>query len=155
MIDHHLKNSAGGSIRELRTEIQISAPIDQVWQVLTDFENWKDWNPTIKQASGNASLGSKLNITMAGEDCKEMSYQPCVLKVNPPSIFRWRATMMAGFLFTNYRVFELKEKDGGTQFTHKKEFSGLIVPMFWKKLNQFVLPMLEKMDKALKDKLEA
>ena len=63
--------------------------------------------------------------------------------------------MMAGFLFTNYRVFELKEKDGGTQFTHKKEFSGLIVPMFWKKLNQFVLPMLEKMDKALKDKLEA
>jgi len=142
-------------MRELRTEIQISAPIDQVWQVLTDFDHWKGWNPIVKQASGSASLGSKLNITISGEDCKEMSYQPHVLEVNPPKIFRWRATMMAGFIFTNDRVFELKEKNGGTEFTHKEEFSGLMVPMCWKKMNQFVLPMLEKMNKALKGKLEA
>lgn len=141
-------------MRELRTEIQISAPIDKVWQVLTDFDHWKDWNPMVNQASGNASVGSKLTITMGGEDCKEMTYQPQVLEVNPPKSFRWRATMMAGFLFTNDRVFELKEKNGGTEFINSEEFSGLMVPMFWKKMNQFVVPILEKMNKALKDKLE-
>ena len=57
-------------MRELRTEIQISASIDQVWQVLTDFDHWKDWNPTVKHVSGSALLGSTLNITMTGEDCK-------------------------------------------------------------------------------------
>jgi len=30
-----------------------------------------------------------------------------------------------------------------------------MVPLAWKKLNKFALPILEKMNKALKDKLEA
>ena len=83
-------------MRELRTEIQISAPINQVWQVLTDFNHWKDWNP------------------------------------------------ISGLIFTNDRVFELEEKRGGTELINKEEFSGLMVPLFWSKMNQFVVPMLEK-----------
>jgi hypothetical protein len=143
-------------MRELRTEIQISAPIDEVWRVLTDFDHWRDWNPMVNQASGSASVGSKLNITMRGPNAEDaMKYQPTVLEANPPKSFRWRATMMSGLLFTNDRVFELKEIDGGTELVNKEEFSGLMVPLFWNKLNQFVVPMLEKMNKALKDKMEA
>ena len=63
--------------------------------------------------------------------------------------------MMSGVIFTNDRVFELKEQNGGTVFINKEEFSGLMVPLFWNKMNQFVVPMLEKMNKALKDKMEA
>ena len=143
-------------MRELRTEIQISAPIDQVWQVLTDFDHWEDWNPMVTQVSGNVSVGSKLNITMRGPDTKDaMKYQPTLLEVNPPRGLRWRATMMSGLMFTNDRVFELSEKNGGTVLVNKEEFSGLMVPLFWGKMNLFVVPMLEKMNKALKDKLEA
>lgn len=63
--------------------------------------------------------------------------------------------MISGLIFTNDRVFELKEKHGGTELINKEEFSGLMVPLFWNKMNQFVVPMLEKMNKALKDKMEA
>ncbi len=63
--------------------------------------------------------------------------------------------MMAGFLFKNDRVFELNEKNGGTELIHREEYSGLMVPLAWKTLNTFALPILEKMNKALKDKLEA
>ena len=143
-------------MRELRAAIQISAPIDKVWQVLTDFDHWEDWNPMVNQVSGNVSVGSKLNITMRGPDTKDaMKYQPTLLEVNPPRSLRWRATMMSGLIFTNDRVFELKEKNGGTVFINKEEFSGLMVPLFWSKMNLFVVPMLEKMNKALKNKLEA
>ncbi len=143
-------------MRELRTEIQISAPIDRVWQVLTDFDHWKDWNPMVNQVSGNATLGSMLNITMCGSGGKDaMKYQPILLEVSPPPSFRWRATMMSGLMFTNDRGFELSEKNGGTVLVNKEEFSGLMVPLFWGKMNLFVVPMLEKMNKALKDKLEA
>ncbi len=45
-------------MRELRTEIQISAPIDRVWQVLTDFDHWKDWNPMVNLVGGSASVAS-------------------------------------------------------------------------------------------------
>lgn len=143
-------------MRELRTEIQISAPIDQVWQVLTDFEHWQDWNPMVNQVSGSATLGSRLNITMRGPTGKDANkYQPTLLEVNPPRSLRWRATMMGGVMFSNYRVFELKEQQGGTVLVNKEEFSGLMVPLFWGKMKPFVVPMLEKMNKALKDKLEA
>ncbi len=141
-------------MREVRTEIQILAPIERVWQVLTDFENWKTWNPTVKQVNGSSSLGSKLDVIMSGKDCKEMAYHPYVLEAVPPKSFRWRAKMIAEFLFTNDRVFELRENAGGTIFYHREEFSGLMVPMIWKRLNQFVLPTLEKMNAALKIKLE-
>lgn len=142
-------------MRALQTTIQISAPIDQVWQVLTDFEKWKDWNPTINQVSGSATAHSILNITMCGSEGKDaMKYKATVLESNPPRNFRWRATMMSGFMFTNDRVFELREKNGGTELTNAEQFSGLMVPLFWGKMSVFVVPMLEKMNQALKDKLE-
>ena len=63
--------------------------------------------------------------------------------------------MMGGFVFKNDRVFELNAKDGGTQLIHKEEFTGLMVPLMWNKLNGFVGPTLEKMNQALKKKVES
>ena len=143
-------------MREIRTEIQISAPIDNVWNILTEFNNWKDWNPTINRADGSASVGSKLNITIRGKDGKDASnYQPVVLESNAPNSFRWRANMMADFVFKNDRVFVLTAKDGGTQLIHKEEFSGLMVPLMWSMLKGFVGPTLENMNQALKKKVES
>ncbi len=137
-------------MRELRTGIEISAPLTEVWSILTDFDKWKDWNP-ISQASGVASLGSKLSVTMSGDDGKDgMTYTPMVTKLEEPKSFRWRGKMMAGFLFTNDKVFELEEIGSGTRLIHSEEFSGILVPMFWSKLNKGVPPMLESMNDALK-----
>jgi hypothetical protein len=137
-------------MRELRTEIDIAAPITKVWNILTDFDHWKDWNP-ISQASGAASLGSKLTITMGGCEGKDgMKYRPIITHLEEPKSFRWRGVMMAGFLFTNDKVFELEETSSGTRLIHREEFSGLLVPMFWGKLNQGALPMLKSMNDALK-----
>ena len=142
-------------MRELQTEIEISAPISKVWSILTDFDNWKDWNP-ISQASGAASLGSKLTITMCADKGKKpMKYMPVVTSFDAPKHFRWRGKMMAGFLMTNDKEFELQEIDSGTRLIHKELFSGLLVPMFWGKLNSGVVPMLTAMNEALKKRVES
>ena len=140
-------------MRELRTEIQISAPIERVWEVITDFDHWKDWNPAAR-ASGNGSVGSKLSVTICKDGKDGAKYKPVVLEATPPKNLRWRATMMAGFFFKNDRVFELSEMNDGTQLIHREEYSGFMVAMMWKKLEAFALPNLEEMNKALKDKLE-
>ncbi len=142
-------------MRELRTEIEIAAPLTKVWNILTDFNNWKQWNPIVKQARGVASLGSKLSITMCGKDGKASNkYSPVITTFEEPKSFRWRAQMMAGFLFTNDKVFALEEIASGTRLIHIEGFSGILVPMFWSKLNQGVLPMLKSMNDALKVKAE-
>jgi uncharacterized protein YndB with AHSA1/START domain len=68
-------------MREIRTEIEIAAPLTKVWSIPTDFDNWKEWNPIINQASGVASLGSKLSITMCSEDGKDGEKHACGNKI--------------------------------------------------------------------------
>ena len=63
--------------------------------------------------------------------------------------------MMGGLAFKNDRVFELNEKDGGTELVHKEVYGGLMVPMMWSKVSEFALAHLEATNKALKDKVEA
>jgi uncharacterized protein YndB with AHSA1/START domain len=47
-------------MREIRTEIDIAAPVTKVWNILTDFNQWNEWNPIVNQASGLATSGAKL-----------------------------------------------------------------------------------------------
>jgi hypothetical protein len=142
-------------MRELRTEISIAAPITKVWSILTDFNKWKEWNPIVKQASGVATLGSTLSITMRDGDGKDgMKYMPVVTNVEELKSFRWRAVMMVDFLFTNYKIFELEEIGSGTRLVHREEFSGILVPLFWSKLTTRAIPMLKSMNDALKTKAE-
>ena len=137
-------------MRELRTEIEIAAPVSKVWSILTDFDRWKDWNP-ISEASGVAALGSQLTVTMRGKEGKGgMEYRPIVINIEPPRLFRWRGKMMFEFLMTNDKVFELEEMGSGTRLIHRELFGGLLVPLFWTKLNQGALPMLKTMNDALK-----
>jgi uncharacterized protein YndB with AHSA1/START domain len=38
--------------RQLKAEIEIQAPAERVWAVLTDFGAYHEWNPFIYQAAG-------------------------------------------------------------------------------------------------------
>jgi len=62
--------------------------------------------------------------------------------------------MLAGFIFTNYKVFELEETTSGTLLTHKEMFKGLLAPIFCGQMEKGVPPMLNSMNKALKDLVE-
>ena len=139
------------AMKELRTQIDIEAPVAKVWDILTGFENWKNWNPIVNQVSGTATLGSKLTVTMKGKNGKDAQrYMPTITAIDKPKYFRWRAHMMASFMFTNDKVFELEEIPTGTRIIHREEFSGILVPLFWSKLSSGALPMLKSMNEELK-----
>jgi hypothetical protein len=140
---------------EIRTEIEISAPPAKVWKVLTDFNKWAAWNPIVSQASGEASLGSKLIIVMCGKvGEKGHRYMPVVTNLEEPKFFQWRAKMMAEFLFTNDKVFELQQTTSGTRLIQKEIFNGLLVPLFGSKFSDYVPSMLKSMNEALKVAVE-
>ena len=111
-------------MREIKTEIEMDAPRTKVWNILIDFDNWKEWNPIVNQVSGVGSLGSKLNVIMQGKDGKDgPKYMPVVTIFEEPKSFRWHSKMIFKFLFTNDKVFELKETHSGTRLIHKELFS--------------------------------
>ena len=38
--------------RTIRSAIEIRAPIETVWRVLTDFDSYPEWNPHIRRVRG-------------------------------------------------------------------------------------------------------
>ena len=143
-------------MREIKTEIEISAPATEVWRILMDFDRWAEWSPIINQASGVASLGSKLSITMIGKEAGKdgPKYSPVITILDKPTSFRWRANMIAAFVMTNDKVFELEETASGTRVVHKELFSGMMVPLFWSNVEKEVPSMLNSMNVALKAEAE-
>jgi len=143
-------------MQEIKTEIEISAPPSKVWSIITGINNWQKWSPIINASHGEASVGSKLNITMVGkEEGKDgPKYSPIIMELDESNYFRWRAHMLAGFIFTNDKIFELEETDTGTRLTHKETFSGLLAPIFCGQMEKGVPPLLNSMNKALKDLAE-
>jgi uncharacterized protein YndB with AHSA1/START domain len=44
-------------VRELASEVEVDAPAERVWHLLTDFAAYPGWNPFIRQASGELRGG--------------------------------------------------------------------------------------------------
>ena len=147
---------AGSKMQEIKTEIEISAPPSKVWSIISDINNWKEWSPIINDSQGTATVGSELTITMIGkeEDKDGPKYNPIITELDKPNYLRWRAHMLAGFIFTNYKIFELEETGSGTRLTHTESFTGLLAPIFCSQMEKGVPPMLNSMNKALKDLAE-
>ena len=146
----------GNKVQEITTEIEISAPPTKVWAILTNIDNWQEWSPIIKDSSGEATVGSEISITMMGKEKGKdgPKYNPIITELEEPNYFRWRAHMLAGFIFTNYKIFELEETSSGTRLTHTETFKGLLAPIFCGQMEKGVPPMLNSMNEALKDLAE-
>jgi hypothetical protein len=143
-------------MRELRTEIQISSKLDKVWEILTDLPSWSDWNPIVSKIEGKLDLGAELSITMCDEKGNAgKHYTSIITALEENKRFNFIGKMMANFIFSADRRIELEDSQGGTLFIQREIYTGLLVPLFWKKLNEQALPMLKSMNKALKKKAES
>lgn len=142
-------------MKKIETDIVISAPMEKVWDILMDFDKWKKWNPIVNDARGVASLGSKIQVVMRGSEGRDgQKYTATIKTFEAPRLFRWRGTMMHGALMTNDKVFELEPSEDGTRVYHAEEFSGLMVPLFWGKMKDFVPKALNSLNQALKKQAE-
>jgi hypothetical protein len=146
----------GSEMQEIKTEIDISAPPSKVWSILSDIEQWQAWSPIINASKGETAVGSKLHITMAGKEQGKNgpSYEPTIIELSEPDYFHWRAHMLAGFIFTNDKIFKLEATETGTRLTHIETFKGLLAPVFCGQMEKGVPPMLNSMNAALKELAE-
>lgn len=65
--------------RELITSIEVNAPANIVWRVLTDFGKYPQWNPFIRSISGAAKQDAKLKIYLQPPGGSGMTFHPVVL----------------------------------------------------------------------------
>jgi hypothetical protein len=83
-------------MKELRTEIEIAAMPESVWGVLTDFAAFPQWNPFIREASGERKVGKKLRIRVVPSGGRGMVFKPTVLACEPNRELRWFGRLPMG-----------------------------------------------------------
>ena len=117
-------------MKQILTQVHIQAPAEKAWSVLMDFDQYPNWNPFIQSISGNPGVGEQLEAHIQPPEGNKMVFKPTVLNLDPQKEFRWKGKLLIKGIFDGEHYFQLTEKEGGTQFVHGEDFSGLLVPLF-------------------------
>lgn len=141
--------------KQVRTEIVISASPSTVWQILTDFAKYPQWNPFIKSITGEVQQGSKITARIEPPGASGMTFKPRLLAVRKNEELRWLGHLFVSGLFDGEHIFELYENtDGSTTFVQRENFTGILVPLFSRMLDVNTLRGFEMMNTALKARAE-
>lgn len=141
--------------KEIRSEILIQASAQRVWEILTDFEKYSEWNPFIKSIKGQPKVGQKITARIEPPKASGMTIKPIVLVYNKNKEFRWQGNLGFKGIFDGEHVFELKEQGPNTTlFIHKEGFAGVLVPLLKKMLDENTLNGFKLMNEQLKARAE-
>jgi hypothetical protein len=149
--------AGGASVMELHSDIEIEAPPDQVWDVLTDFDAYPDWNPFVRRIDGEPVVGTQLEVVLEPPGGRAMTFQPEVLAAQPTREFRWLGRLWGvPKLFDGEHIFEIEPLgQGRTRFVQREKFSGVLVPLLARSLMTNTRRGFEAMNRALKERVEA
>lgn len=137
--------------RELVTSVEIDAPPEVVWQIMTDFNRFAQWNPFIRFASGKATQGSQLQVQMRSPNGRGMTFHPVILVAEPGRELRWLGRFLLPGVFDGEHRFYIESlSKERVRFVQSESFSGLLVPFFWRSLNTQTRQGFEEMNSALK-----
>lgn len=142
-------------MRHISSEIIINSTPKKVWNILSDFDNYKNWNPFVKSIEGQVEEGKKFKITIQQPNSKPMTFSQKCLKFEKNKELRWLGHLLIPGIFDGEHIFELMQtKDGNTVFIQREKFMGILVPLFWKKLNKDTRNGFELMNHELKMRVE-
>ncbi len=140
--------------KEIKTQIQINSSPQQVWQVLSNFENY-GWNPFVKSIIGKVQQDNRIKVVLGPEGSKPMTFKPKVLVYKENKQLTWLGNLWMPGIFDGEHNFELLENvDGTTTFIHSEKFNGILVGLMAKKLDNEIKSGFEAMNLALKQEVE-
>jgi len=116
-------------VREVRAETVVDAPPGVVWQVLTDFVSYPEWNPFILSIGGKPWVGTQLSVEIRPPGMKSMRFSPRVLRVAKDHELRWVGRVLIAGIFDGEHRFTIAPEGNGSRFVQAEVFTGLLVPV--------------------------
>ncbi len=141
--------------KQIKTEILIHSTPETIWNILTDFKKYPEWNPFITSIEGKAEVGMKIKARMQPPEAKGMTFTPKILAFRANKEFRWIGHLLFPGLFDGEHCFELIDHGNGTTtFIQKENFKGILVPIFSKMLDVNTVNGFKLMNEKLKLRAE-
>lgn len=116
-------------MKELSSEIEINAPPATVWQVLTDFDAYGEWNPVEIEMKGRPIEGTMLEHTSRLPSSRPMRFRPTIIEVKPEAALAWQGRLFLPRLFDVRHRFALERlAEGRTRLRQSEQFRGVLIP---------------------------
>jgi len=119
----------GAGCSSMKATVDINAPPDAVWDVVSDLEHYHCWNPFFVRAAGKVEPGSELQLTMQPVGKSAQSFSPEVLEVAKGRRVVWRGRLVMPGLFDGRHTLAVEPLGANrSRFTQDESFSGVLVP---------------------------
>jgi hypothetical protein len=116
-------------MKELTSEIEIEAPPETVWRVLTDFDAYHEWNPIEIEMKGRPVIGTVLEHTSKLPGNRPMKFRPTIMEVEPGRALAWDGRLFLPRLFDVRHQFALEPAgEGRTRLRQSEQFRGMLIP---------------------------
>jgi hypothetical protein len=139
---------------QLHTTIAIEARAEQVWAVLADVEHYGEWNPFVTAIDGSLAVGERLRVRLTPPGARGVTMKPRVTVVEPGRTFEWLGSIVVRGIFDGRHRFEIEATDGGTRFTQRESFSGVLVKLLPRSFHARTAAGFTAMNEALKARVE-
>jgi hypothetical protein len=144
-----------GYRKELKSQIKIQASPGRVWEILSDFKSYSEWNPFITYVLGEARVGTRLNMRIRPAGSRTWEFRPKVLVSDSPRELRWLGSLWIRGLFDGEHVFNIHSlSENCVWFVQSEQFSGILVPLIPRHFWDQSLEGFRLMNEALKTRTE-
>jgi len=142
--------------RHMRTEIEIAASADRVWQVLTDLAFYPEWNPFITRIAGSLAVGSRLDTFLQPPGSRGIGFKPTVVALVPGRELRWLGKLLIRGIFDGEHSFRIEPlTQERVRFIQEERFSGMLTfPPLFRMLTSGTQEGFKAMNQALKQRAE-
>jgi hypothetical protein len=143
-------------MRRVHTQIDIEAPVQIVWDLITDLDNYAAWNPFVVMGKGPIQEGEKITVRAEPKGAPGKTFRPVITKLAPGRELRWLGHFLLPGLVDGEHIHILEPLgETRTRYIHDDEFSGWLLPAVWTRLELVTRIGFEKMNAALKKRAEA
>ncbi len=139
-------------MKEVRTEIEINASARRVWDIISDFSGYSEWNPFITRALGEPEEGSKITIDVRTPAGAHRTYNPRVIKAEPEKELRW-VGKVPGIMSGEHTLIIERLGSNRVRLANNEVFGGLLSSFFGGSIKD-IKAGFEQMNQALKKRAE-
>jgi hypothetical protein len=143
-------------MKEQHSQIGINASAERVWDILTDFASYPQWNPFIRSISGELKVGERLEVRLEPPDSRSITLRPTVLRAEPNRVMRWVGHLFVPGMFDGEHSLVIEPlEENRVRFVQHEAFKGVLVSLLARSLDNNTLRGFEEMNEALKERAEA
>jgi hypothetical protein len=111
-------------MKQYHTSITINASIGIVWQTLTDFSKYSEWNPLVGRLEGEIKEGAEISTYIIP---LKKTYQPKLIVFKKNSEIIWKGVQGASFFLAGKHYYKLESlAENTTKLLHGEYFTGIL-----------------------------